>query len=182
MFSATDIASFLACRHTATLALAESKNEVTKPFFNSPAIDLLRKLGLEHEQRYLRELAEQEGLAVAQIAVNGSWEDAVTETVEALRQGVDAVYQATFLDAPWGGRSDFLVRVNTPSALGSWSYEVVETKLARSTKATALVQLCFYSDLLARIQGVEPQWMHVVLGGAATPERFQVQRYIDRKS
>ena len=74
--------------------------------------------------------------------------------------------------------SDFLVRVNTPSALGSWSYEVVETKLARSTKATALVQLCFYSDLLARIQGVEPQWMHVVLGGTAAPERFQVQRYI----
>ena len=69
------------------------------------------------------------------------WKDAVAETVEALRQGVDAVYQATFLDAPWGGRADFLVRVNTPSALGSWSYEVVETKLARSTKATALVQL-----------------------------------------
>jgi predicted RecB family nuclease len=53
----------------------------------------------------------------------------------------------------------------------------VETKLARSTKATALVQLCFYSDFLSRMQGVEPQWMHVVLGGAATPERFQLQRY-----
>src|SRR5262249_8501242 len=51
-------------------------------------------------------------------------------------------------------------------------------KLARSTKATALVQLCFYSELLARIQGIEPQWMHVVLGGAAKPERFQVQHYI----
>ena len=61
-----------------------------------------------------------------------------------------------------------LFGLDKPSALGSWSYEVVETKLARSTKATALVQLCFYSDLLARIQGVEPQWMHVVLGGAAS--------------
>ena len=90
----------------------------------------------------------------------------------------DAVYQATFLDGAWGGRSDFLVRVNKPSALGAWSYEVVETKLARSTKAGALVQLCFYSDLLSRIQGVEPQNMHVVLGGRATPERFPVQRYI----
>jgi uncharacterized protein len=178
MFSATDIASFLACPHTATLDRAESKNEITKPFFKDAAVDLLRKLGLEHEQRYLRELAEKDGLAVAQINVNGRWEDAVAETVRALREGVDAVYQATFLDAPWGGRSDFLVRVNKPSTLGSWSYEVVETKLARSTKATALVQLCFYSDLLSRIQGVEPQWMHVVLGGAATPERFQVQRYI----
>ena len=178
MFSATDIAGFLACRHTATLAHAESKNEITKPFFKNAAIDLLRTLGLEHEQRYLQELAENGGLSIAQIAIGGSWKDAVAETVEALRQGVDAVYQATFLDTPWGGRADFLVRVNTPSALGSWSYEVVETKLARSTKATALVQLCFYSDLLARIQGTEPQWMHVVLGGSTGSERFQVQRYI----
>jgi predicted RecB family nuclease len=178
MFSATDIASFLACRHTATLARAESKSEITKPFFKNQTIDLLRTLGLEHEQRYLRELAEKGGLSITQIAVSGSWKDAVAETIEALRQGVDAVYQGTFLDAPWGGRSDFLVRVNTPSALGPWSYEVVETKLARSTKATALVQLCFYSDLLSRIQGAEPQWMHVVLGGTAAPERFQVQRYI----
>jgi predicted RecB family nuclease len=178
MFSATDIASFLACRHTTTLARAESKGEITKPFFKNSSVDLLRTLGIEHEQRYLRELAEKGGLSITQIAVGGSWKDAVAETVEALRQGVDAVYQATFLDGQWGGRSDFLIRVNIPSALGSWSYEVVETKLARSTKATALVQLCFYSDLLARIQGVEPQWMHVVLGGTADPEPFQVQRYI----
>jgi predicted RecB family nuclease len=178
MFSATDIASFLACRHTATLARAESKHEINKPFFKNPSVDLLRTLGIEHEQRYLRALAENGGLSIAQIAVGGSWSDAVAETVQALRQGADAVYQATFLDGQWGGRSDFLVRVNRPSTLGQWSYEVVETKLARSTKATALVQLCFYSDLLARIQGTEPQWMHVVLGGTADPEPFQVQRYI----
>ncbi len=178
MFSATDIASFLACPHTATLARAELRNEIKKPFFKNPTVDLLQKLGLEHEQRYLCELAEKNGLAIAQIDVNGRWEDAVAETVRALREGVDAVYQATFLDEPWGGRSDFLVRTDASSALGAWSYEVVETKLARSTKATALVQLCFYSDLLARIQGVEPKWMHVVLGGTSNPERFQVQRYI----
>src|ERR1700728_671674 len=178
MFSATDIASFLACRHTATCARAESKNEITKPFFKNQTIDLLRTLGIEHEQRYLRELAEKGGLSIAQIATSGSWKAAVDETVKALHHGVDAVYQGAFLEAQWGGRSDFLVRVNTPSGLGSWSYEVVETKLARSTKATALVQLCFYSDLLARIQGTEPHWMHVVLGGTTAPERFQVQRYI----
>lgn len=178
MVFATDIASFLACPHTATLARAESKKEVVKPFFNSPALDLLRKLGLEHEQRYLRELEEKDGVMVARIDLSGRWEDAVAETVRALHEGVDAIYQATFLDGAEGGRSDFLIKANVPSALGRWSYEVVETKLARSTKATALVQLCFYSELLARIQGVEPQWMHVVLGGAANQERFQVQRYI----
>ena len=71
MFSATDIASFLACPHTATLDRAESKDEIVKPFFKSAAADLLQKLGLEHEQRYLRELAENSGLAVARIDVDG---------------------------------------------------------------------------------------------------------------
>ena len=119
MFSATDIASFLACPHTATLDRAESKDEIVKPFFQNAAVDLLRKLGLEHEQRYLRGLAEKDGLEVARIVVNGRWDDAVEETITALRKGVDAIYQATFLDGQWGGRSDFLVRVNKPSALGS---------------------------------------------------------------
>src|SRR5262249_39514797 len=139
---------------------------------------LLRKLGLEHEQRYLRALADKNGLEIVRIDVEGKWEDAAAETVEALIKGADAVYQATFLDGPWGGRADFLLRVDKPSALGGWSYEPVETKLARSTKAGALIQLCFYSELLSRIQGAEPQWMHVVLGGTAAQERFPVQRYI----
>jgi hypothetical protein len=44
MFSATDIASFLGCPHTATLDRAESKDEIVKPFFKDAAVDLLRKL------------------------------------------------------------------------------------------------------------------------------------------
>jgi predicted RecB family nuclease len=178
MFSATEIANFLACRHIATLDRAEERKQVTKPFFNDPTIDLLRQLGLDHERQYLRQLTEKDSLTVVQIDVNSSWAAAADETTQAIHRGADAIYQATFLDGPWGGRSDFLIRVNKPSCLGAWSYEVVETKLARSTKAGAILQLCFYSDLLSRIQGVEPQLMHVVLGGAASPERFSIQRYV----
>ena len=46
-----------------------------------------------------------------------------------------------------------------------FSYEVVETKLARSAKVRAILQLCFYSVFLSKIQGSQPEWMHVVLGG-----------------
>jgi predicted RecB family nuclease len=178
MFSASDIANFLACQHTATLDRAESRKEITKPFFNDPTVDLLRKLGIEHEQRYLCQLTEKDGHAVIRINGSGSLEDATAVTLQALRGGSDAVYQGAFLDTPWRGRPDFLLRVETPSALGPWSYEVVETKLSRFAKAGAVVQLCFYSDLLSRIQGPEPQRMHVVLGGGASPEQFRVQRYI----
>ena len=39
-------------------------------------------------------------------------------------------------------------RVETPSALGPWSYEVIDTKLARETKGNTVLQLSLYSDLL----------------------------------
>src|SRR5581483_369495 len=41
----------------------------------------------------------------------------------------------------------------------------------------ALVQLCFYSDMLGRLQGTQPRLVHVVLGGLAEPEHFPVNHY-----
>src|SRR4029077_12388385 len=78
------------------------------------------------------------------------WSDAVNRTTEAIQSGANVVYQATFEDGPWGGRADFLIRVERPGFLGDFSYEVVETKLARSAKVRAILQLCFYSELLSK--------------------------------
>ena len=138
---------------------------------------MLRKLGLEHEQKYLDELKAR-GLKVVEIPTDVSWSEAAVATREAMVQGVDVIYQATFIQEPWAGRADFLIRVETPSELGAWSYEVVETKLAKSTKARALIQLWLYSELVAAIQGQVPERMHVVLGRGAQPEEFSVQRYL----
>jgi len=176
-FSATHIANFLACHHLLTLDQAEEAGEIEKPFFNDPGVDLLRELGLQHEQTYLRHLTESLTLKVVHIPTDGAWTDAVSRTTEAIRAGADAIYQATFQDGVWRGRADFLIRVDRPSELGDFSYEVVETKLARAAKVRAILQLCFYSELLAKIQGVPPGWMHVVLGGSTTPERFLLSHY-----
>jgi uncharacterized protein len=177
MFSPTSIANFLACHHLTALDRAEAAREIKKPFFADPLLDFLIELGEAHEQAYLTQLTEQ-GLTILEIPTDGSRRDAASRTVEAIRGGADVIYQATFLDDTWYGRADFLIRVDKPSDLGAFSYEVVETKLARSTKARAIIQLCFYSDLLSRIQGVVPDYMHVVLGGGARPEKFFVQRYL----
>ncbi|MBA2564807.1 MAG: TM0106 family RecB-like putative nuclease, partial [Gemmatimonadetes bacterium] len=87
------------------------------------------------------------------------------ETLAAMRGGADAVYQAVLFDGTWLGYADFLQRVDGPSALGDFSYEVADTKLARRVKAGTLLQLCVYSEQLACLQGVMPEKMHVVLGG-----------------
>ena len=179
MFSATDVANFLSCHHLSTLDRAQAAGEIKKPFFHDPGIELLRELGAKHEQAYLRHLVDTQGLEIVEIPTSVSWAEAVALTVDAFRRGVGIIYQAALENGPWHGRSDFLVRVQKTGALGTWSYEPVETKLARSTKAGALIQLCFYSDLLSQIQEVQPDWMHVVLGrGLTSPESHPVEQYI----
>ena len=177
MFFASDISRFLSCAHILTLELACADGSIKKPFFNDLGVDLLRRLGLEHEQRYLHELTEHRKLSVVEIDVDATWADAVADTLEAMHGGADVIYQATLLDGNWGGRADFLIRVERPSALGQWSYEVVDTKLARKTKAGALIQLCLYSELLSKLQKLEPESMHLVLGGGSGQESFRFSRY-----
>jgi predicted RecB family nuclease len=178
MFSPSAIADFLACQHLTALNRAAKGGEIKKPYFADPGLELLQKLGLAHEQRYLKQLENERRLNIVSVPDGLSWSDAATKTVEAMRAGAEGIYQASFMTGEWYGRADFLLRVDRSSALGDWSYEVVETKLARSTKARAIIQLCFYSDLLAAIQGVGPTYMHVVLGGNAQAEKFFVQRYL----
>lgn len=177
MYFATNIANFLACGHISTLDREQSEGKLTKVIYSDPGAELLKKLGLEHEQEYLDEL-ENRGLTITEISTETLWSAAAEATREAMAEGVEVIYQATFLQEPWGGRADFLRRVETPSALGNWSYEAVETKLAKSTKARALIQLCLYSELVAAIQGREPEKMHVVLGRGAQPEEFGTQRHL----
>ncbi len=176
MSSATDIANFLACRHLLTLEQAKTAGTIKQPYEPDPNVELLKELGNRHEQDFLRRLKDQ-GMLITEISTAAPWEKAATRTVEAIRSGVDVVYQASFQDGDWRGRSDFLMKVDQPSALGSFSYEVVETKLARSAKARAILQLCFYSELLAKIQGIEPTWMKVVLKGGIE-EPFLLAQYI----
>lgn len=175
MSSATELANFLACRRIGELERMEAAGLVKKPFFSDPTVDLLVRLGEEHERKHLQHLTS-DGLDVVEIDNNDPY--AHVATIDAMRSGAAGIYQAVFRDGAKTGRADFLIRVDRPSHLGFWSYEAVETKLARSTKARAIIQLCHYSEFLAGVQGVEPEWMHVVLGGGSAPEKFRVQHYL----
>jgi uncharacterized protein len=76
--------------------------------------------------------------------------------------GYDVIYQASLSRERWAGRADFLRKVESPSKLGNWSYEVMDTKLAQETRAGTILQLCLYSQIIAEIQGVAPAYMHVI--------------------
>lgn len=166
VYSASDLNNFLACNHLTSLDRRVALGELERPTIDQPQADVLRRLGEQHEQRYLRDLADR-GIDVITIErPHGMAQilDAAAATQRAMRDGAAVIYQAAFFNEGWVGYADFLRRVEMPSALGSYRYEVADTKLARHSEAYFILQLCYYSEHVARIQGESPERMHVVLG------------------
>ncbi len=170
VYSASDINNFTACAHLTTLDLTVLTNGGVRPEVKSKQADILRRLGEEHELAYLDRL-QAAGKAVTRIErVPGAervaaLERAASDTIAAMRAGDAYIYQATFFDGTFLGHADFLRRIEEPSPnLGAWSYEVEDTKLARSAQPYFLLQLCYYSEQVGTVQGSMPEFMYVILG------------------
>jgi uncharacterized protein len=161
--SATDLANHLSCRHLTTLDLRLAKGQIAEPSWENPHLRALQQRGFEHERAYIDSLRSR-GLSIVDIS-NEPEERAREATQVAMKSGAQAIVQASFASGDWRGRADVLLRVEQPekpSLLGSWSYEAVDCKLARETKAETILQLCLYSELVAELQGMEPEFFHVV--------------------
>lgn len=173
-YSASDVVNFLDCEHLTALDRIDLETPLPRVEDDEEAI-LYQRKGLTHETAYLERLG-REGCSVADISkIAGNLDVAVQETHAAMRAGVDIVYQAALKDGRFIGHADFLRRISRPSALGNFSYEVIDTKLSRSAKVRYLIQLCFYTELVAAIQGCDPLMMHIVLGD----RREESFRYAD---
>ncbi|TWT91793.1 ATP-dependent RecD-like DNA helicase [Botrimarina colliarenosi] len=163
MLSATDLANHLACRHLTQLERGVAEGESKRPFRSNDRLETLRTLGNEHEQKYVEHL-RIEGKSVLEVA-SSSELSPNEQTLAAMQSGVDVIIQAPLEAPPWRGRSDLLIRVESPSDLGPWSYEVADTKLSNETRGGTALQLCLYSDLVGVLQGKPPLQTHVVKPG-----------------
>ncbi len=176
VLSPTDLIGYLTCAHYTTLSLAHlddagrpRRASDSEPDDGETDLDVVTRRGLEHEAAYLASL-HHDGLDVVEIHA-GTGPDAMrvaeNDTRVAMNAGMDVVFQGAFYDehdadATWRGHADFLRRVDGEAG---HHYEAEDTKLARHVKPSAVIQLCSYSEQLERIQGVEPEQVHVVLGG-----------------
>ena len=148
LFSPTDLNGFLSCEHLTTLQLAVARGELKKPFRPNLHADLIQRKGEEHEAAYLARL-RAEGASIAEIDFDDrDWERAARET----ERGHPRRRRRRLPGRP---HRRHLARVRglhraPPRRLG---YEVVDTKLARLAKPQHVLQLCFYTEQLARIQG-----------------------------
>ena len=170
--SASDLSNHLACRHLTALDFDVTVGGRSAPAWNSPDAQILQERGIAHEEAYVEHL-KSTGLAVVNFRAFGNDDNLVAETLIAMQAGVDVIVQAAFGDKDWFGRVDVLRKINKPSVLGDWSYEVYDCKLAHETKAATILQLSLYSHLVGMAQGLLPEAMYVVPPG----ETFELERY-----
>src|SRR5436309_2096145 len=152
--SPSDLSGFLACQHLTQLQLSILRGERDRPVFRDPYADMIRQKGGEHEAAYLAGLSAA-GRRVVMIP-NGDADEARRLTEETIRAGMaDVIYQAYLTDGTWHGYADFL------ELRPDGGYEPVDTKLARSPRPNHVLQLCFYAEQLARIQGRPVENVHL---------------------
>jgi predicted RecB family nuclease len=132
-----------------------------------PMLERAARLGDAHEARVLAryrqtkrivEIERPSPLTAETLAT------AASATERAFRNRADVVFQATFFDGGFVGFADFIVHV------GDGVYEVQDTKLARSAKVTALLQLAAYADQLQRLGIPTDETVRLVLGDGSESE------------
>lgn len=181
IYSASDLNDYLECKRLTDLEALVAAGRLQRPDWEDAQTKLLRRKGEAHELAYLEALRRigEDDVVTFERGENAvdAYRQAERETLAAMRRGVRTIYQATFFDGTFLGRADFLRRVERPSDLGSHSYEVVDTKLGLRAKPYYLVQICNYSEHLARLQGSVPEFGHVLLGNGEE-RRFRLHDYL----
>jgi uncharacterized protein len=175
--SASDLVGHLNCRYLTDLDRRVAMGKLPKPSLWDPVLEVLAERGRQHETGYVDHLRAK-GLAITAIEGLGVDAAAVAQTLAAMKAGAPVIVQAAFRTGQWIGRADVLLRVEKPSPLGAWSYEVVDTKLAQETKGGTVLQLCLYSDLLTSAQGAPPEFAYVVTPESDyEPESYRVTHF-----
>src|SRR5271163_2865937 len=161
IYSASDLASAARCEYA---LLREFDAKLAWGHRVSVTDELLERtasLGDEHEQRRLDQLRDEH----SEVAVIGrpfpftieNITAAAAQTRRAIDRGAPVIYQAAMFDGRFVGFADFLVRRDG-------QYQVSDTKLARSAKVTALLQIAAYADTLSHAGILVAQEAELVLG------------------
>lgn len=173
-FSASDLVGFLECQHRTTLDFIDLDTPLERAAPDEQ-VELIQDKGFAHEASYL-DILRAGNERLVELSSSGKFAENLTATSSAMADGADIIFQAALAHGKFMGYADFLRRIETPSALGAWSYEVVDTKLAHRPKPKFMIQLAHYSELLATFQGDLPQHMHLVFGNR-TERSFRVGDY-----
>jgi len=182
IYSASDLAAAARCEYALLRAFDAKLGRGPKVSVEDELLARTAQLGGKHEQRHLDELRELSEENVAIIGRPDYTIDGLTaaaeSTMRAVQRRAPVIYQAAMFDGRFAGFADFLV-------LDSDEYRLRDTKLARSVKVEALLQLAAYADTLARAGVPVASEVELVLGDGATA-RYRVDEllpvYLSRRT
>lgn len=178
VISTTDLLKFLSCEELSTFDNLRCRG-LLEPVAQKASSNLAAQLGLATEADSLTYFSS---LYPDFVKISGSDEAAHRATVSAMEKGVTLIYQGLLLskigNVVYQSRPDFLIRTDYPSNLGSYSYEPIDSKLAKSPQLEGVFQVVDYADALSLVQGVLPRRVHLYLAGSFQAS-FNTESYIE---
>ncbi|MGC1418966.1 MAG: TM0106 family RecB-like putative nuclease [Acidimicrobiales bacterium] len=166
LLTPSKITAWLECAHFLSLRnQADSGNLVVEATPMGSLAQLLVEKGWTHERDCLADL-ENQGRSVYQVPGRNpdeTFQQWVARLGNVMDQGHDVIYQMPFVYEGIRGIADFLFRVDDEE--GRVTYEPVDAKLTRvEGKPGHVLQLCFYAEAIAALNGRAPDDMHLWLG------------------
>ncbi|WP_336646632.1 TM0106 family RecB-like putative nuclease [Microbacterium sp. USHLN186] len=180
VWSASDLKLAAECEFAWARALDAKLGRV--PAVEEPedaTLERAARLGDRHEEKVLAQYLDDLGESVhggpgVVVLPKVSSADAdelaatVAATEEALRSEATLVFQAAFSTAEFVGFADFLARDGALPGGSSGRWRVQDSKLARTARATALMQLAAYVDQLDRLGIPRSDEVDLLLGDGST--------------
>ncbi|MCU1700985.1 MAG: RecB family nuclease, putative, family [Mycobacterium sp.] len=189
IYSASDLAAAARCEYALLRAFDAKLGRGPKVSVEDELLARTATLGDEHERRQLDDLRAEFGGDVTIIGrppyTDAGLRAAFDQTMRAVERRAPVIYQAAMFDGRFAGFADFLV-------LDGDRYRLRDTKLARSVKVVALLQLAAYADALTRHGVPVADEVELVLGDGVVasyrvdellpvylPRRAALQRLLD---
>lgn len=165
----THVYSYVKCPRLAALDLHLPRSERRAPH---PWEEFAARRGREFEATYVAGLA-----AVAPVYAERDFEAGAAATLALLRAGAPCIHQAVLACDDRLGLPDLLRKVPGASALGDHHYEVIDVKTSGRSRSDQILQVVFYADLLAAVQGRLPSHGALVLKDGRE-ERFVIADFL----
>ena len=161
--SPSDLVSFYSSPYESLIKkyIKHVDNLYAKEDPEDPFSQIISSKGEDHERLILDEFFKNMNV----VSIEKSDIDSMKkQTIDSMRKGVDVIYQGSLSNESFYGRPDFLIKNNTKSKLGDYSYEIWDAKLSRSIKPEHIIQLCCYSDMVFEITQSLPEKALIITG------------------
>ena len=180
-YSPNDLLRFLDSRF---LSWMDRKNLIHKNKFDkfkvadeeNPTKKLLFQEGIQTEKNLVKKLKDKFIDHIELDSDPENIEDNLEETLEAMEDGVEIIFQAHLRSNNFLGIADVLLKEEGKSNFGNYYYTVKDIKRSQVSKSKFIIQVCGYCDLLEQIQGVRPKKAYILLGNGEE-EEFIVDDY-----